>query len=302
NPFLPGDIVWAELIGSSSGATPAYHDGVAYVATRSGPDGAPAVGTVYAFDVNASAGLRLLWSVGVGDEFFGGVTYAGGFVYAASYDFDGSDDNSQLVKIRAADGVLQWIVPCERTSSIPIVCGDRIYLSAGLFGFSSAPKVQAFRDDGTTAVKLWDTYVDTCGALLVGGWTHQPARVGNTLYVGLVPSSGLFGPYTDLFLLDLTLTPVDAGFVMQQRSGFGSSPALSDGRLYTIGAGGLNALAAAADFSGDGLVDGDDVQGFVDALDAASPDAQQLALADLDGDLDVDSDDSALFVQLLLQP
>lgn len=301
NPFQPGEIVWVEGVGGTSGATPAYADGSVFLASAAGPNGFPDGGFVWAFDVNAPTGSRLRWSVQLGEGFFGGVTVADGFVYAAGYGFSGTGDNSLLAKLRASDGAVQWVVPCERTSSIPVVRGDRVFLSAGVQGFGSVPKVQCFRDDGTSATKIWDTSVDTGGAMIIGGWTQQPVQAGGRLYVGKLPLSGdFYGPATDLFLLDPAKVPGQTGFVLQQRAGPGSSPGISDGRLFTVGAGGLFALATRGDFDADGRVSGGDVQGFVAALMAGTPTVQQVALGDFDGNLVLDSNDASQFASAML--
>lgn len=301
NPFQPGAIVWQEPIGGASGSTAAYADGVVYVATAAGIDGVPDAGIVWAFDVDAPPGARPLWSTAVGEGFYGGVCVRDGSVYSASYDFAGTQNNSTLAKLRASDGAVMWTAPCERTASIPVVSGDRIYLSGGLPGFGSAPKVQAFHDSGTSAVKLWDTYADSGGQLIVGGWSHQMALAGSMLYVGRIPSGGTsWSPYTDLYLLDTSRTPSQPGFVAQVRSGVGSSPALSGGRVYSIGTAGLAALAECADFSGDGRTNGADLQGFVDALFSAQPTAEQRGLADISGDGLLDAADASMLATRLL--
>ncbi len=301
NPYQPGEIVWQEIVGGTSGATPAYHAGSVYVATAAGPGGFPDSGVVYAFDVNAPPASRLRWQTAVGEGFFGGVAVVDGYVYAAGYGFSGSGDNSTLVKLRETDGVVMWTVPCERTASIPVVGGGRVYVAAGIQGFGSVPKVQAFADNGNSASKLWDTYVDSGGTLVVGGWTHQPVLAGSTLFVGKIPLSGdFYGAYTDLFLLDVTRTPGQAGFVRQQRSGCGSSPAVTDGRVYTIGATGLFALAARGDYSSNGLVEGIDIAGFVAAVLGPPPLPPAIALGDFDSNGVVDAADAPLMVAALL--
>jgi len=301
NPYQPGDIVWREIVGGTSGATPAYHAGSVYVATAAGPGGFPDSGVVYAFDVTAPPASRLRWQTAVGEGFFGGVAVVEGHVYAAGYGFSGSGDNSTLAKLRESDGVIVWTVPCERTASIPVVADGRVFLAAGIQGFGSVPKVQAFADNGNSATKLWDTYVDSGGTLIVGGWTHQPVLSGSTLFVGKIPLSGdFYGAYTDLFLLDVSRTPGQADFVRQQRSGFGSSSAVTDGRVYTIGSGGLFALAARGDFSSNGLVEGMDIAGFVEALLGPPPLGPEVALGDFDSNGVVDAADGPLMVAALL--
>ncbi len=301
NPYQPGQIVWQEPIGGSSGNTPAYSAGVVYVASNTGDNtGCEGQGHIRAFDVAAPAGQRRMWSTCVQEGFFGGLCLADGFVYAASYDFFGAGDNSTLAKLRAADGVVEWSVPCERTQSIPIVDGDRIYLAAGLPGFGSAPKLQAFVDLGDSAMKLWDTYVDTGGALVVGGWSHQPVLADGRLCAGAIPLVGFFGAYTDLYVLDATLSPADPGFVMDHRVGMGSSPAICAGRVYTLGDAGLHALALRGDFSADGALDGRDLQGMATAVLESSPPASLIVLGDFDGDGELTVDDIQGLIDELL--
>lgn len=268
NPYEPGEIVWTEPIGGASGATAAGEDGLVYVASISYDEQSCfEFGAITAFDVAAPPGSRRLWTTCAGTGFFGGVTLANGSLYAASYNLSGSGDNSLLVKLDATTGQVIWTIPCERTSSIPVVAGDRVFLSAGIIGFGSAPKVQCFRDDGPSAVKLWDTFVDTGGTLVLGGWTHQPMWSDGVLYVGKFPTGGgFFGAYTDLYALDVSRLPSDPLFVRDHRTGVGSSPALADGRLYSIGPAGLTALALRGDCTGDGALNGRDVACFVDRL------------------------------------
>ncbi|MFO0974477.1 MAG: PQQ-binding-like beta-propeller repeat protein [Phycisphaerae bacterium] len=300
NPYRPGEVVWSEPIGGASGPTPAVADGVAYVASAAGFSGFPDEGFVWAFDIGAPAGQRLLWSTAVGEGFFGGLAVSGDALFAASYDFDGGADNSTLVKLARADGAVRWTIPAERTSSTPIVSGDLVLLSGGINGFGSAPKVEAFRDLGGSAVKLWDTYADTGGALVVGGWTHQPVLAGQTLFAGRLPAAGGAAPYTDIYLLDVSRTPTDAGFVVQHVAGVGSSPAVANGRLYSLGPAGVQCWAACGDYSGDGRRDGRDVQGFMAALLGGMPTAAEIALGDLNGNMVLDAGDAALLADKLV--
>jgi len=305
NPYQPGEIVWQEPIGGSSGNSPACADGLVYVASTTGfQSGCEESGHLYAFSIFAPAGSRLRWSKCIHSGFFGGVCVKGGFVYAASYNFDGTGDNSTLVKLRADDGSIVWTIPCARTDSVPVVAGDRIYLSTGLQGYGSVPAVQAFLDQGVSATRLWDTYQDSAGLLIVGGWSHQPVYADGRLFVGKIPLTGnLTAPYTDLYILDTARGPWDPDFVSDHRSGVGSSPAICAGRLYSIGPAGLQALASKGDFcGGEGVVDGLDIQCFIEALMSSPPTSSQIALGDFDSNGVLDAADITGFTAALLEP
>lgn len=244
-----GDIVWQVAIGGTSGNSVAYHDGVVYVGCV-GADAWPNNrGALYAF--NAATGDEI-WQADLssilngGEGFFGGCTYVDGYVFAATYEFY---TQATMVAVHADDGAVMWSVDSERTDSIPLVVDDTIYLSAGIEGFGSHPRVQAFGFDmsapeGSRVWELWDTYDDTGGALVVGGWTHMPVYYGATLYAGAIPTGGdYWGPYTDLYMLDTSLTPSDPGFISDHIAGMGSTPAIDwEGNLYTYGEDGLHRL------------------------------------------------------------
>ncbi len=314
NPFDVGEIVWREAIGGASGATPSYRDGVVYVACTAEPTtpSGQRAGHVSAYDVDAGEGQRLLWratlaSAGVsGQGFFGGVAIAGDAIFAASYNTSGAGDNSTLVKIDATSGQIDWTIPCERTNSIPIVVGERVYLSAGLFGFGSVARVQAFDDLGASAEKAWDSYLDSGEMSFVGGWTHQPVYCEGRLYCGVVPMGfPFFGPNTDLYVLDVTTTPADAAFVVDHVGGCGSSPAVADGLLLTSGSSGLIAFATRGDVCGDeGSPDGrltiEDAPCFAALLVNGNASPADLRRCDFNEDGVLDSRDMAAFISSLV--
>jgi outer membrane protein assembly factor BamB len=303
NPYEPGEIVWQDrTLPGTSGNTVAYADGYVYVATTHG-----GVIRRYAALDGGGAGVDAVpdWETDTGISqvahyagFYGGVTVRGGHVYAAAYQFYGTGNSSRMYKLAADDGELIWEQPCERTDSIPIVTADgRIYLAAGIEGFGSAVKIQAFEDHGTYAAQLWDTYADTGGGLTVGGWTHQPLLSRGLLYCGTPDESEFFAPYTDLYLLDVSRSPTDPGFVIDHAAGSGGSPATTGRFLYSLGSGGLVAYrgCGGGDMDADGDIDRDDFVRWSPCL--AGPgvttpplgcDPADFACADIDGDGDVD--------------
>ncbi|MBN1919200.1 MAG: PQQ-like beta-propeller repeat protein [Verrucomicrobia bacterium] len=217
-----GAVLWSSVLGRTSGNTPAYADHVVYAGTGGG--------TVYAFD--AGTGTEV-WNAplvsGTSKGFFGSVSVRGGALYIASYNFNGGEDNSLLFKLDAATGALGWTQPaaCERTDSIPIVIEDRVYLAGGVYGYGSKRKIECFAE-GTGAL-LW-SYT---GA---GGWCHQPCYTNGLLYTGLIVSEGFFfGPAVDLQVLDVSKAPGEPGFVVDVYAACGSSPAIANANVYSIG-------------------------------------------------------------------
>jgi outer membrane protein assembly factor BamB len=305
NPHEPGAIVWSVVLGTTSGNSPAYAGGVVYVAGVADETGA-SPGIVRAYPAGATSAPSPLWEfVNIADAgFFGGVSVSGGAVFAASYAFAGGQFAGNLVRLDAATGALAWSAPSNRTDATPLpLPGGFVALSGGLEGFGSRPSVQLFRDLGSAAALEWDTALDTwedvnlngsmdAGEfLLVGGWTHQPAAAegdGLVLYAGAVPPGEGGAPCTDVFALDLSFAPGEAGFIAAHRAGAGSTPALSGGWVYTVGAAGLAAFAppllCIADCDGSGILDIDDFICFqtLFALGDAAADC------DASGGLDID--------------
>ena len=289
NLYEPGEIVWSDGIGGSSGNSPAYADGVVYVGSVSEPPGSVVSGgTIHAYDATSSTVSKLWEATDPNFEgFFGGlVVTKAGYIYAANYDFFDNEDNSALCKIDCSDGSVVWFTAVERTQSIPIVVGDRIYISAGMDGFGSRPKVEAYQDLGSSATKLWETPA----GMVVGGWTNQPVYANGKLYVGSIPVGGnYFGTYTDLYIFDTSKLPADPNFVIDHYSGCGNSCAVTYDSVYTIGYDGLfkfHQPALLADITGDGGVDGEDLYEFV--KDWLYDGALGIKRADMDVDGDVD--------------
>ena len=294
NNYQPGERVWTQSIGSATNATPAYLGGRVYVA------GANAVVRC----LNAASGATI-WGRNVASSgypqfggFYGGVSVQGGFVYAATYNFSGGQNNSGLFKLDAGSGAIQWASTCERTSSIPIVAGNgRIYLSGGLDGFGAAVKLQCFQDNGTSASLIWDTYAGTGGVLRVGGWTNQPVLAGGRLLVGVPPVGQSFSGFQALMMIDPNLPPSDMGFVIEQVAGSGGPAAVAGRTLVSIGSAGLRAFTASpscvGDLNNDGVVALDDLARLLASYGGMSSGPSFDDEADLNNDGAVDLGDLA---------
>ncbi|MBX3378171.1 MAG: PQQ-like beta-propeller repeat protein [Phycisphaeraceae bacterium] len=263
NPYVPGQIVWSVVIGSTSANTPAYVDGVVFVASASDHTGL-GPGQIRAFDAGATSAPSPLWTFDnpAGHGYFGGVGVQDGAVYAASYAFAGGPFAANLVKVDAGTGELRWSIACNRTDTIPVRMTDgSIVVSGGIRGFGSIPSVQKFRDEGAAAVLEWDSALDSWVDLNsnsqmdpgeyvdVGGWTVQPVlssrASGPALFVGVMPTgASTSSACVALRELDLAKHPAAAGFVRGSVMGMGSSPAMVGGVLYTIGESGLHAIGS----------------------------------------------------------
>lgn len=290
NPYNPGELLWSAPIGSATGATPAYLDGVLYVASSGLDSGGH--GEIRAFDLRTVMGTtppEPLWTFSnpAPQSFFGGLTVretpSGTFVYAATYATFGGLDSANLVKVDAATGVLVWSVACNRTDSIPVVLADgRIALSTGIHGFGSMPMLQLFEDHGASASLAWSSAaatwndsnangtIDLGEYLLIGGWTTQPilaldpvTDAATRLVIGAIPSgASQFGAYTTLYEVDLDRHPSQVGFIVQSTPLAGSTAAMLGKGVYSIGTSGLSALGIApprGDLHADGRLTIDDL-------------------------------------------
>lgn len=314
NPFVPGETVWSIAIGGTSGNTPAYSDGRVYVCTA-GEYGVSG-GEVKCFDARAQSIPTPLWVTPnpIGEGFYSGpaVTNVGPdhAVYAASYAFFGTTASANLVKLRGSDGALQWSIPSNRTSATPVVLSDgRIALSTGVSGFGSLPAVQVFRDLGTSALMIWDssvaTWIDSNANGLrdageytrLGGWSVQPAldRTTNTLFVGVIPTSGS-GACASMGVLALGSSSTSVPQLQTFVNSCGSSPSIAGRNVYSIGPTGLHAFGSPppqGDINSDGRLDEEDLYAFGPLSQA------QDARCDVDADGQISISDRELLESLV---
>ncbi len=277
NPHEPGEIVWSLSLGAdSSGNSPAYQNGRIYLATASTPGSQR--GSVRAYDITGeTAPTAPLWSFTntINTGFYGGLAIAKGHIYASSYNFTGLQTSANTVKLNKITGELVWSVPTNRTDATPIVLpsGD-VLVSGGLATggvdflpfFGSLPSIQYIDDEGPAASLLWDSALATHDDLnsngfwdfgepflSIGGWTHQPIALSIQgiphLLVGTLPQTqpGVnIDHNTDLQLIDLTKMPTEPGFIVDQASGTGDTPAYASGWVFTGGSTGIRAFNTAS--------------------------------------------------------
>jgi outer membrane protein assembly factor BamB len=292
NPHNPGKILWSDVLGMTSGNTPAYKNGVVYVASIRGTTAS--TGTIYAYDATATVATRK-WAVtdSALAFFYGGVTVTkAGFLYAATFNFSSGENNSHLVKVDVSNGTLVWKIATERTDSIPIVVGENIYISGGVVGYGSRPKLSAYHDNGDSATSLWETPQ----SMPFGGWTYQPVYANGKLHIGKI-SNNLTNAVTDLYILDVSRTPADADFITGNFHGGGNNPAVMHDSIYTAGYDidgtpsqdvllKFHQPALFADINKDGVVDEQDLASLMGSWLFTGAIGVNRADFDLDGDID----------------
>jgi outer membrane protein assembly factor BamB len=287
NPYQPGQIVWSQTMDLTSGNSPAYRDGVVYVASV-GED-YDMHGTIRAFDATANSAVEL-WRFTNPDYegFWGGVVVTKeGFLYAATYNFYEGwlEDNSTMFKVNCSNGNIVWTAAIQSTNCVPVVVGDKIYVSGGYT--ESKFKIEAYYDYGETVTKLWQTDTN----LSIGGWDIQPVYANGKLYVGASSLGYLHPFYDELYILNVTVTPDNPNFVIAHYTDWwcGYSPAVTYDSVYAIGDDGLfkfHQQAFLADISKNNAVDINDLYEFADDWLYDGPVGVKRPDLDLDGYID----------------
>nr|WP_230670159.1 PKD domain-containing protein [Methanosarcina barkeri] len=214
-----GYLLWSfEVVGDAQ-SVPAYADGKFYLTSWG-------YGTSYAghaYCVDAVTGDQVWHINNIEQNFCGSPAYKDGVLYLTTYNFYGDGD---LLALDAVDGSIIWQQNIERTDSTPAFAYGNVYVCGGCSGFSN---VQTYCFNASTGEKVWETPSLTGENGGIGGWTCSVAVADGLVYVG-TEGNGYFG-YNDLYALDAF-----TGEVAWHTPHAGSTPALSDGMLFSIGA------------------------------------------------------------------
>ena len=217
--FADGAIIWSQPLMRSVGSE------AALAATGAGDFilATDMAGYIRQFSQSGTAGW-IFALPGAGSNlpnggFNGGLAVEGQQAFAATYNFYGQ---GLLVCVNVANGQKVWSTLCERTDTQPIITATHVYLSGGVEGFGSVPKVEAF--NRVSGQKRWEWTI-------AGSWTMQPLLVGQTLYVGDGAGINPTWPASNFYALDISKTPVESGFVKGYYAGCGSSPAYANGNI-----------------------------------------------------------------------
>ncbi|AKB30295.1 cell surface protein [Methanosarcina siciliae T4/M] len=214
-----GYLLWSfEVVGDGQ-SVPAYADGKFYL--TSWGYGSSYAG--HAYCVDAVTGDQVWHINNIEQNFCGSPAYKDGVLYLTTYNFYGDGD---LLALDAADGSIIWQQTIERTDSTPAFAYGNVYVCGGCSGFSN---VQTYCFNASTGEKIWETPSLTGEDGGIGGWTCSVAVADGLAYVG-TEGNGYFG-YNDLYALDAF-----TGEVVWHAPHAGSTPAISDGMLFSIGA------------------------------------------------------------------
>ncbi len=196
--------------------TPAYADGKFYLTTWVYPGG-----NIYC--VNASTG-EVIWHQTTPLDTCGSPTVANGVVYVTTYNFYG---NGSLYALDASTGGILWQQTIQRTDSTPAVAYGNVYVAGGCSGYSD---IQTYCFNATNGSLIWVTNASDG----IGGWTNSVAVADGKVFVG---KPGEWFDYAGIYALDAF-----TGDILWNASEGGSSPAVANRMLFTIGGGKLLAF------------------------------------------------------------
>lgn len=199
--------------GGDAQGTPAHSDGKVYL--TSWLYGAPYAGHVYCLDADTGA---LIWHQNdIPEQCCGSPAIADGIIYVTTYNFYG---DGEILALDKGDGTILWRQTIMRSDSTPAVADGYVYVTGGCMGFSD---LVTYCFDATTGELIWETDASD----KIGGWTVSVAVADGKVFVG--SSSGYSG-CAGTYALDAA-----TGNVIWSDPGGGSSPAVADGIVFTIG-------------------------------------------------------------------
>ena len=212
-----GQELWRFQVAGYAQGTPAYADGKVYLTSWE----FYANKNSHIYCLNAENGSLVWHQDGNGDQSTcGSPTVAGGKVFVTTYNFYGY---GKVAALDAGNGSPVWATTVQRTDSTPAYANGRLYLCGGCVNYSEQ---QTYCVDAATGGIIWQTPVE----LGLGNWTCSVAVADGKVFVGK-PSDSFFD-YAGTYALNAA-----TGNVVWSYDQGGSSPAVANGRVYTLGGG-----------------------------------------------------------------
>jgi len=206
-------------------STPAISGGRAVFGSWTWGDG----GHIYC--VNRTTGSEE-WNITTPDHPCGSAAISGSVVYMTTYDFGATQtDKGELYALNLADGSFIWSEPVERTDSTPALAYGNVYVCGGCKGFSD---LITYCFNATTGDLIWNTSASD----EIGNWKCSVAVADGKAFVGKPYFEGGVMDYVGTYALDAS-----TGEIVWSYPKGGSSPAVADGKVFTIGSGRVYAFA-----------------------------------------------------------
>ena len=209
-----GTEIWSFKVEDKSQSVPAVAYGRVYFGDFSSQSKMYSVDMIDAYE---------FWNTTVEHNVCGSVTVSDGVVYFTTYNFNGP---GRLYALDAGNGTEIWKNNIIRTDSTPAFYAPSgstrsyVYVASGCGGHV----IYCF--DVKNGELIWN--VDG-----LGSWTNSPAvSVDEKVFVGKEGSGGMMPEYAGLYCLDAF-----TGDVLWHSDYGGSSPAIANGKVYTIGGG-----------------------------------------------------------------
>jgi outer membrane protein assembly factor BamB len=204
-----------DFAGSRTPGTPAYKDDRVYL--TSNDYNAPQY-EGYVYCLNATNGSEI-WTTGLEHNACGSAAVSDDAVYVTTYNFYGDATACALNK---ENGSIIWETTISRTDSTPTIAYGNVYISAGY----TSTGHQVYCINASNGTILWETDTED----KIGSWTNSVAVADGKVFAGIVSGgSSMVGGYCHLVELDAF-----TGDILWKTTG-GSTSAISDGTIYTIG-------------------------------------------------------------------
>jgi len=209
-----GTEIWSFEVEDKSQSVPAVAYGRVYFGDFSSQS------KMYSVDMNDKYEF---WNTTVEHNVCGSVTVSDGAVYFTTYNFNGP---GRLYALDAGNGTEIWKNNIIRTDSTPAFYASSSSIRSYVYVASGCGGHRIYCFDVKNGELIWETDG-------LGSWTNSPAvSVDKKVFVGKEGSGGMMPEYAGLYCLD-ALT----GAEKWHSDHGGSSPAIANGMVYTIGGG-----------------------------------------------------------------
>ena len=220
-----GTEIWNFIVADDGAqSTPAISDGRVIFGSWSWGLG----GHIYC--VNLTTGSEE-WNITTPHHPCGSAAISRGVVYMTTYNFSDTREPGELYALNITDGSIIWSQPMERTDSTPALAYGNVYVCGGCKGISD---LMTYCFNATTGNLLWNTSASD----EIGNWKCSPAVADGKVFVGK--------PYFEDGVMDYVGTcalDTNTGEIVWSYPKGGSSPAVADGMVFTVGGGKVYAFA-----------------------------------------------------------